>query len=74
MEHMDYTLTYNTAVDEMLPLVIIAVHSSESSSVIQYIAPINKFASAVEIVAIDEAAAIPLPVVRTHAPNPMIDL
>jgi N-acetyltransferase 10 len=67
-EHMDYTLTYNTASGRDATKQIIAVHIHRSHrQVIQYIAPdqIDKFASA-EIVAIDEAAAIPLPL---RAPN-----
>lgn len=72
-EHMDYTLTYNQASGRDATKQIIAVHIHRSHrQVIQYIPPdqIDKFASA-EIVAIDEAAAIPLPVVRAlmHQPN-----
>lgn len=72
-EHMDYTLTYNQAVGREETKQIIAIHIHRSHrQVIQYVAPdqTDKFASA-EIVAIDEAAAIPLPVVRAlmHMPN-----
>jgi N-acetyltransferase 10 len=72
-EHMDYTLMYNKASGREATKQIIAVHIHRSHrQVIQYVAPdqIDKFASA-EIVAIDEAAAIPLPVVRAlmHQPN-----
>lgn len=72
-EHMDYTLTYNTATGREATKQIVAIHVHRSHrQVIQYVAPdqTDKFASA-EIVAIDEAAAIPLPVVRSlmHQPN-----
>jgi N-acetyltransferase 10 len=72
-EHMDYTLTYNSAAgrDAIKCITAINIHRSHRQ-VIQYIPPheIDKFASA-EIVAIDEAAAIPLPVVRAlmHQPD-----
>lgn len=65
-EHMDYTLKYNAARgrDETKCIVAIQMHRSHRQ-VIQYIAPNepDKLASA-ELVAIDEAAAIPLPVVK----------
>lgn len=71
---MDYTITYNNTTssnngggrggDGAKTMVAIHLHRSHRQ-VIQYIAPadLDKFASA-EIVAIDEAAAIPLPIVR----------
>lgn len=71
---MDYTITYNNTTssnngggrggDGAKTMVAIHLHRSHRQ-VIQYIAPADqdKFASA-EIVAIDEAAAIPLPIVR----------
>jgi N-acetyltransferase 10 len=72
-EHMDYSITYNTSSGRDAIKCIIAIHIHRSHrQVIQYIAPheTDKFSSA-EIVAIDEAAAIPLPVVRAlmHMPN-----
>jgi N-acetyltransferase 10 len=72
-EHMDYTLTYNSAAgrDATKCITAINIHRSHRQ-VIQYIPPheTDKFSSA-EIVAIDEAAAIPLPVVRAlmHQPD-----
>jgi N-acetyltransferase 10 len=65
-EHMDYTLTYNNASGREAVKCILSVQIHRSHrQIIQYIAPaeIDKFNSA-EIVAIDEAAAIPLPTVR----------
>ncbi|KAG7348994.1 GNAT acetyltransferase 2 [Nitzschia inconspicua] len=72
-EHLDYTVTYNTAVGREAIKCIVAINIHRSHrQVIQYIAPheTDKFTSA-EIVAIDEAAAIPLPVVRAlmHQPD-----
>lgn len=70
---MDYTITYNSASgrDEVKAIVGIQLHRTHRQ-VIQYIAPSekDKFNSA-EIVAIDEAAAIPLPLVRAlmHQPD-----
>jgi N-acetyltransferase 10 len=65
-EHLDYTITYNTASgrEEIKCITSIHVHRSHRQ-VIQYIRPdeTDKFASS-ELVAIDEAAAIPLPIVR----------
>ena len=65
-EHMDYTVTYNNATGrEAIKCVLsVEVHRSHRQ-IIQYIPPTetDKFNSA-EIVAIDEAAAIPLPCVR----------
>jgi N-acetyltransferase 10 len=66
-EHLDYTITYNaekTGRDKIKCIVAIEVHKSHRQS-ITYIKPdeTDKFASA-ELVAIDEAAAIPLPTVR----------
>lgn len=72
-EHMDYTITYNKASGREATKCITAIHIHRSHrQVIQYI-PANekdKFTSS-EIVAIDEAAAIPLPIVRglMHQPN-----
>jgi N-acetyltransferase 10 len=65
-EHLDYTIKYNTASGREAIKCIVAIHIHRSHrQTIQYIPPheSDKFASA-EIVAIDEAAAIPLPVVR----------
>jgi N-acetyltransferase 10 len=71
-EHMDYSLTYNTAAgrEEIKCITAIYVHRSHRQ-VIQYVRPTepDKFASA-ELVAIDEAAAIPLPVVRALMSQP----
>ncbi len=71
-EHMDYTITYNTASGREAVKCIVAIHIHRSHrQVIQYIPPheTDKFSSA-EIVAIDEAAAIPLPVVRKLMQQP----
>ena len=66
-EHMDYSITYNNASgrDQTKCIIAIHIHRSHRQS-IQYIPPheTDKFSSA-EIVAVDEAAAIPLPVVRS---------
>lgn len=72
-EHMDYSITYNTSSGRDAIKCIVAIHIHRSHrQVIQYIPPheTDKFSSA-EIVAIDEAAAIPLPIVRAlmHQPN-----
>jgi N-acetyltransferase 10 len=65
-EHMDFTVTYNSAMgrEETKCVLSIAVYRNHRQ-IIQYVPPdqTDKFAAA-EIVAIDEAAAIPLPVVR----------
>ena len=65
-EHLDYTIRYNQASGrEVIKCVVgIQIHRSHRQ-VIQYIPPheSDRFSSA-EIVAVDEAAAIPLPVVR----------
>jgi N-acetyltransferase 10 len=66
-EHLDYTISYNaekTGRDKIKCIVAVEVHKSHRQS-IKYIRPdeTDKFASA-ELVAIDEAAAIPLPTVR----------
>jgi N-acetyltransferase 10 len=65
-EHMDYTVTYNNSSgrDQTKCVVSVQIHRSHRQ-LVQYVAPseTDKFASA-EIVAIDEAAAIPLPIVR----------
>lgn len=65
-EHMDYTVTYNNATgrEAIKCILSVQVHRSHRQ-IIQYIAPTetDKFTSA-EIVAVDEAAAIPLPCVR----------
>lgn len=71
-EHMDFTLTYNTAMGREETKCITAIHVHRSHrQVIQYIRPTepDKFASA-ELVGIDEAAAIPLPVVRALMSQP----
>jgi N-acetyltransferase 10 len=65
-EHLDYTITYNAnkGRDQIKCIIAVEVHKSHRQ-IIQYVRPdeIDKFASA-ELVAIDEAAAIPLPIVR----------
>jgi N-acetyltransferase 10 len=66
-EHLDYTLTYNSdksGRDKIKCIVAVEMHKSHRQ-IIQYISPdqTDKFAAA-ELVAIDEAAAIPLPTVR----------
>ena len=71
-EHLDYTITYNSASgrEEIKAVVSIQLHRTHRQ-IIQYIPPIetDKFNSA-EIVAIDEAAAIPLPLVRSLMNQP----
>jgi N-acetyltransferase 10 len=71
-EHLDYTLSYNSASgrESIKCIVAINIHRSHRQ-VIQYIPPheTDKFSSA-EIVAVDEAAAIPLPVVRALMNQP----
>jgi len=67
-EHLDYSITYNaekTGREKIKCIVAIEVHKSHRQC-IKYIKPdeTDKFASA-ELVAIDEAAAIPLPIVRS---------
>lgn len=66
-DHMDYTITYNNAHgrDETKCILSIVIHRSHRQ-IIQYVSPehTDKFSTA-EIVAIDEAAAIPLPIVRS---------
>lgn len=72
-EHMDYTITYNSSFgrEEVKAVIGIQIHRTHRQ-VIQYVPPseTDKFNSA-EIVAIDEAAAIPLPLVRAlmHQPD-----
>mmetsp|Transcript_21017 Transcript_21017/g.31147 ORF Transcript_21017/g.31147 Transcript_21017/m.31147 type:complete len:1100 (-) Transcript_21017:424-3723(-) len=65
-EHLDYTVKYNAARgrDETKCVIAIELHRNHRQ-VIQYISPTeaDKLASA-EVLAIDEAAAIPLPVVK----------
>lgn len=65
-EHLDYTITYNNSKgrDQIKCITSVEVHKSHRQ-IIKYICPDqpDKFASA-ELVAIDEAAAIPLPTVR----------
>ena len=65
-EHLDYTIKYNAnkGREQIKCIVAVEVHKSHRQS-IKYIAPdeTDKFASA-ELVAIDEAAAIPLPIVK----------
>jgi N-acetyltransferase 10 len=71
-EHMDYSITYNAATGREEIKCITAVHVHKSHrQVIQYVRPqeTDKFASA-ELVAIDEAAAIPLPIVRALMSQP----
>ena len=71
-EHMDYNVTYNSAVgrEETKCILSIQVHRTHRQ-IIQYVAPSekDKFSTA-EIVAIDEAAAIPLPIVRALMRQP----
>jgi N-acetyltransferase 10 len=71
-EHLDYTVAYNSAKgrEETKCITSIRIHRTHRQ-VIQYIAPseTDKFATA-EIVAIDEAAAIPLPIVRLLMKQP----
>jgi len=65
-EHADYKISYNTASGRDQTKCITGIHLHRSHrQVIQYFPPdqIDKFSST-EIVAIDEAAAIPLPIVR----------
>ena len=66
-EHLDYSITYNAdnkGREKIKCIIAVEVHKSHRQS-IKYIKPdeTDKFASA-ELVAIDEAAAIPLPTVR----------
>jgi len=66
-EHLDYSITYNaekTGRENIKCITAVDVHKTHRQS-IRYVKPeeTDKFASA-ELVAIDEAAAIPLPVVR----------
>lgn len=65
-EHLDYSIRYNSnkGRDTIKCIVAVEVHRSHRQ-IIQYVKPEekDKFASA-ELVAIDEAAAIPLPIVR----------
>ena len=65
-EHLDYTVSYNTASgrEQTKCIVGVDVHRDHKQS-IRYVRPDepDKFASA-ELLAIDEAAAIPLPTVR----------
>mmetsp|Transcript_12042 Transcript_12042/g.13192 ORF Transcript_12042/g.13192 Transcript_12042/m.13192 type:complete len:1120 (+) Transcript_12042:44-3403(+) len=71
-EHLDYNITYNTASGREITKCIVAINIHRSHrQVIQYIPPheTDKFSSA-EIVAVDEAAAIPLPVVRKLMQHP----
>lgn len=71
-EHMDYSITYNSASGRDSIKCITAIHIHRSHrQIIQYIPPhaTDKFSSA-EIVAVDEAAAIPLPVVRALMRQP----
>jgi N-acetyltransferase 10 len=65
-EHIDYTIKYNAARGREEIKCIVAIHLHRSHrQIIQYISPNepDKLASA-ELVAIDEAAAIPLPMVK----------
>ena len=65
-EHLDYTIKYNAnkGRDQVKCIIAIEVHKSHRQ-IIKYVKPdeTDKFSSA-EIVAIDEAAAIPLPIVK----------
>ncbi len=66
-EHLDYSISYNTEKagrEQVKCVVAVDVHKTHRQS-IRYLKPeeTDKFASA-ELVAIDEAAAIPLPIVR----------
>ena len=65
--NQDYTVTYNAAKGREVTKCILAIEIHRSHrQLIQYVAPheTDKFSTA-EIVAVDEAAAIPLPVVRS---------
>uniref|UniRef100_A0A7S2PD83 RNA cytidine acetyltransferase n=2 Tax=Leptocylindrus danicus TaxID=163516 RepID=A0A7S2PD83_9STRA len=66
-EHLDFNVTYNNASgrEQTKCITSIEVHREHHRQIIRYAKPQekDKFATA-EIVAIDEAAAIPLPVVR----------
>lgn len=71
-EHLDYRITYNTASGREATKCITAINVHRSHrQIIQYFPPneIDKFSSA-EIVAVDEAAAIPLPTVRKLMQHP----
>jgi N-acetyltransferase 10 len=71
-EHLDYDITYNQASGRDVTKCIMSIHVHRSHrQIIQYIPPHekDKFASA-EIVAVDEAAAIPLPVIRALMQQP----
>ena len=65
-EHLDYSIKYNAnkGRDQIKCIIAVEVHKSHRQ-IIKYVRPeeVDKFASA-ELVAIDEAAAIPLPVVK----------
>lgn len=65
-EHLDYGVSYNTATgrEETKCVTAVEIHRDHRQT-IRYVRPdeTDKFASA-ELVAVDEAAAIPLPVVR----------
>lgn len=66
-EHLDYRVTYNNATGRDATKCVTSIQITRTHrQIIQYIDPndADKFASA-EIVAIDEAAAIPLPIVRS---------
>jgi N-acetyltransferase 10 len=66
-EHMDYSIAYNNAKGREQNKCIISIHIYKTHrQIIQYIAPnqYDQFLSC-EIIAIDEAAAIPLPIVKT---------
>lgn len=71
-EHTDYTVTYNNASGREATKCIIGINIFRSHrQMIKYVPPseTDKFSSA-EIVAIDEAAAIPLPLVRALMKQP----
>lgn len=65
-EHLDYTIKYNAnkGRDQIKCIIAVEIHKSHRQAV-TYIKPdeTDKFASS-ELVAIDEAAAIPLPIVK----------
>lgn len=71
-EHLDYRITYNNAAGREQTKCVVSIHIYKTHrQVIQYISPecADKFQSA-ELVAIDEAAAIPLPIARTLMQQP----
>jgi len=68
-EHLDYTIKYTTTQDGKKFVTEIALHR-DHRQVIKYVSPTSpeKFTNA-DLIAIDEAAAIPLPVVKRLMQN-----